>query len=251
MAPRITPDAATTTGHFPAWPVIPGVALLDAVWRRLLADGFAAGVPRAVRGVRFLRPVGPGRELVLSASGVGEGVRFLLAEGAEVVARGWLLGGPHPTMEWGADAPDDGARRIADELLPHRPPMRLVEAVVDWSDSAARCRGRVGDGCPLGDGRIAPAWVLIEVAAQAAAVHAGLRAGDVGPRPPGAIVGLPVVELECGAVPCGRSLLAEVEIIRAMPPAMVYRAVVSGGGARLISGEITVVPELPASPPIR
>lgn len=248
MATRITPDAATAAGHFPTRPIIPGVALLDAVWRRLVVDGFAAGYPGIVRGVRFLRPVGPGRELALSASGVGDGVRFLLADGTEVVARGWLVGGAQPELVWGADDGSDGTGRRADELLPQRPPMRLVETVVDWSDTAARCGAQIGDDCPLGDGRRAPSWALIEVAAQAAAAHAGLRAGGDGPRPPGtgAIVGLPVVEFRCADVPCGRPLLAEVEILRALPPAVVYRVAVSGGGAILITGEITVVPELPA-----
>lgn len=247
MAPDLVPDPTTVAGHFPGRPIVPGVALLDAVWRRLLVDGLVAGAPSLARGVRFLRPVAPHRTLALKASVIGDGARFLLADGGEVVTRGWLGGDELPVAEW-QDLDDEAvplAGVSAADLLPHRPPMRLVEAVTSWTDTGARCRARIGGSCPLVSADRAPAWALVEVAAQAAAAHAALRWGKAVPDRPGAIVGLPALELRTASVPCRRALTAAVEVVRTSPPAVLYRAVVAGGEAVLMTGELTVVPELP------
>lgn len=63
------------------------------------------------------------------------------------------------------------------ELLPHRGAAVLVDAVLEDTEDAIRVRARISRGNPyFVEGRGVPAWVGIELMAQAAAAHAGLAA---------------------------------------------------------------------------
>jgi 3-hydroxymyristoyl/3-hydroxydecanoyl-(acyl carrier protein) dehydratase len=62
----IPPDLLYFRGHFPAFPVLPGVVQLHwaiGFGRRYLPVG--SGAARTVR-VKFVRPIGPGARVVLS-----------------------------------------------------------------------------------------------------------------------------------------------------------------------------------------
>lgn len=58
-------------GHFPAFPIVPGVLLLDAML--LAAESSGAGVVTEIAAAKFLRPVTPDQVLVLSCSGAPGG----------------------------------------------------------------------------------------------------------------------------------------------------------------------------------
>ena len=63
------------------------------------------------------------------------------------------------------------------ELLPHRGPAVLLDAVVEDSRDEIRARVRIGSHHPYHEpGRGVPVWVGIELMAQAIAAHAGLSA---------------------------------------------------------------------------
>jgi predicted hotdog family 3-hydroxylacyl-ACP dehydratase len=65
---------------------------------------------------------------------------------------------------------------IAD-LLPHAPPMVLLDAVESWDDDRAIARVTIGPGIPFHQaGRGVPAHVGIEYMAQACGAFAGLEA---------------------------------------------------------------------------
>ncbi len=243
----MTPDPAATAGHFPGRPVVPGVALLDGAWRALKAAGVATGRPARLRGVRFQRTVGPGEALLLEGSLAGGGVRFVVRSETAPVARGFLGAAEGA----GLDPVRSVAATIADlppldALLPHRPPMRLVEGVTGFVEDGVRCRVVVPPDCPLARGGPAPGLALVEMAAQAAAVHGALTApgGDASARP-GAIVGLPEVELRCTSFPAGVPFEAVARLEERRPPVEVYRGtVLDGAGVLLAEGVLWVVGSL-------
>jgi 3-hydroxymyristoyl/3-hydroxydecanoyl-(acyl carrier protein) dehydratase len=83
-------DHPALAGHFPAYPVLPGVLLLDWACQELAGDQ-----PVAVREARFVRPCGPGSQLALRAR-TRDGVSsfaITLGEGGDeaVVVSGTLV----------------------------------------------------------------------------------------------------------------------------------------------------------------
>lgn len=60
------------------------------------------------------------------------------------------------------------------ELVPHEPPMLLVEELVEWSESAALVRATIRAGSPFVAGERMPATILLEYMAQAIAVANGM-----------------------------------------------------------------------------
>jgi len=165
-------------GHFPRRPILPGVAELAMVIRALRP---AAG-PKALRAIPFLRFRGivvPKDTLVLEARLAVDGaVRFELRRGGDRVADGAMhFGKPDDRTELGVTGewrPPQGLPRL-DELLPHRPPMRFVERVVDETEEGITCLARLPGDCALVDQGTALAAVALEAAAQTAAVRESLR----------------------------------------------------------------------------
>lgn len=75
-------------GHFPGFPIVPGVMLLDEIMHLQAAAGGRAvtGIPSA----KFLRPVAPAQEVTLScATGTGR-QKFEILSGTEVLVTGQL-----------------------------------------------------------------------------------------------------------------------------------------------------------------
>ena len=157
----------------------------------------AAGRPAALRGVpnlRLRRTVAPGDVLDLEAPAPAPDgrVRFEVRRAAETVADGVvLLGEPSSPVPGGSGA---GGLRSApgasdlDELLPHRPPMRMVAAIEEEMEDGLECSARVSKGSAFDDDGTAPALVALEMAAQTAALFEALRRVRDG-GPPGARLG--------------------------------------------------------------
>ncbi|HWA12653.1 MAG TPA: AMP-binding protein [Burkholderiales bacterium] len=91
---HIAPDHASAPGHFPGNPILPGVVLLDEV---IAAARDHAGLGRGactVRSAKFVRPVRPGEELVITLqSRAGGGIRFECRVGEEAAVSGTLEAG--------------------------------------------------------------------------------------------------------------------------------------------------------------
>jgi predicted hotdog family 3-hydroxylacyl-ACP dehydratase len=60
------------------------------------------------------------------------------------------------------------------ELVPHEPPMLLVEQLVEWSEQAALVRATIRAGSPFVCDERMPATILLEYMAQAIAVANGM-----------------------------------------------------------------------------
>lgn len=69
------------------------------------------------------------------------------------------------------------------ELLPHRPPMLLLDAVVAFDDESVECEVEVRESSTFFEPGGVPAWVALEYCAQAIAAYAGLKAHTAGGQP--------------------------------------------------------------------
>ncbi len=137
-------------------------------------------------------------------------------------------------------------------LLPHSGPARLVTGVLEVGVGHGRCTGRIPPDSPfVRDGR-APAYLALELAAQAAAVLeaiARLEAGSApGPRV-GYLVGVREARLAANAIPVGAELHATVRLEGSAPPLAIYAVRVVGDGVEYLAGTVsTYAPGGPARP---
>lgn len=98
------------------------------------------------------------------------------------------------------------------ELVPHRPPMLLLDEVVGHDERRTTCRtaARAAPPCP-GSGPV-PAWAALEYMAQCIAAHAGLCARSAG-HPPrvGLLIGASRVAFHRAAFRSGQALTVVAE----------------------------------------
>jgi len=133
--------------------------------------------------------------------------------------------------------------------IPHAGPARLVTRVVRWDASEIVCEGRIPAPGPwVRDGRC-PAFVLLELAAQAAAALDALQAsatsrGSAGERRaagPGSIVRVRDLGLSRPTVAPGRLLRAQVTRGAAAPPLFMFAVRVDDdGGQELMRAELAL-----------
>lgn len=100
-------------------------------------------------------------------------------------------------------------------LIPHRPPILMVEEIVEETGDELTCRGRLPCSTP---------FLTLELAAQTAAVMAALDAGDAsaGKTPIGYLAAIRDAEFLVRDIPAGRPLLAKVRRKRSLPPLRNY-----------------------------
>ncbi len=143
------------------------------------------------------------------------------------------------------------------EMLPHRPPMILIDAVTAFDFETITCTRRVDASEPyVVDGRV-PATVAIEYLAQTVATQRGLD---------GLLRGLPVVkgvlaacrsmELHVGEFSVGDELTIHARALGQMAHIASFRGSIERGG-RVVAEAVIQVAELPAeampisaSPPV-
>ena len=81
-------DHPSLPGHFPGWPVVPGVMLLDAVEAMLADHGYRL---RECMQVKFIAPVAPVSPLTLRLEiSDGQHVRFLIRSAGQTAVTGVL-----------------------------------------------------------------------------------------------------------------------------------------------------------------
>jgi predicted hotdog family 3-hydroxylacyl-ACP dehydratase len=233
-------------GHFPGRPILPAVALLDLALRALVT----AGSPPALRGIanlRLRRPVTPGDVLDLQARAPAPegGIRFEIRRPDENVADGVVLLGESSAIAAGAPArdlrPAPGSPDL-DDLLPHRPPMRMVETIESETDDGVECAARVPAGSAFDSGGTAPVLVALEMAAQTAALFEALRrlreTGQAGARI-GYLVGARDVGFGRARVPVGQAFRAAVRLSGMALPLSTYAFEVAQEGEVVASGTLS------------
>lgn len=193
------PDAGHSVfeGHFDGEPLLPGWCQLAFVARAAREIGCARS---GMRGVRFKRPILPGASISVTFTPLGDATRFELTAAGTMAAAGQLVRVTRP--------PDESDRSIAPSSetvdvpgpppnLPHTQRALMLRDVLERSDDAARCRCSIDAAHPLVERGEAPAEVLMEFGAQAAAALGA--ADDVGG--PARIVGLRELRSEVHTIP--------------------------------------------------
>lgn len=108
-------------------------------------------------------------------------------------------------------------------LIPHRPPILMVEEIVGACDGEVVCRG-ILPSCSSVEGVAASPFLALELAAQTAAVMAALEGGQspghgsVG----GYLAAIHDARFLVSAIPGRRPVLATVRRTRSMPPLTRY-----------------------------
>jgi len=132
--------------------------------------------------------------------------------------------------------------------LPHAGAARMLESVLESTKVSIRCSARIPSGNPfVRDGR-APAFVGLEIAAQAAAsLEIINRANASAGQPPrvGYVVSVRGVRLSRATLPAGAPLIAVAVADGAAPPLRVYRVSLYADEERVLDGSISTYVEEP------
>lgn len=152
--------------------------------------------------------------------------------------------------------PPFGAAEVG-ALLPHGPEARWVEVVERLDHGAIVCRGAVPLESPFVTGGVVPAFVTVELAAQAAGLlealeraEAGHSAGQASAAPlrGGLLVRVRRLRIDRPLLRAGERLVALVERAGASPPLRLFHVRVLDEHARpVLEGGIAVYEELPAA----
>lgn len=98
------------------------------------------------------------------------------------------------------------------DLIPHRPPMVLIDDILEAGDEHVLSRVTVGAGKPFVTASGLPAWAGIELMAQTIAAYAGVMARRRNrPVKLGFLLGTRRYESDCSEFPVGCELRVRVE----------------------------------------
>jgi predicted hotdog family 3-hydroxylacyl-ACP dehydratase len=122
------------------------------------------------------------------------------------------------------------------DLIPHRPPARMVDAVLEIGDRSIVCSGSVPTASPFAASGEAVLLGALEMAAQAAAIHGGFLA-DPAPGPPAAgyIVRLRDVRFGGRAPRPGEQLSVTATLTHSIPPLAIYSVSASTRAGDLVA----------------
>jgi predicted hotdog family 3-hydroxylacyl-ACP dehydratase len=184
-------------GHFPQAPVLPGAAQIG--WALQLAASRLDTTPhcREMEALKFQRILRPGDcvTLTLCRDDARGKLRFAYHDGETPHSSGRLVLATLQEARIGGRAPATTATQVLPlpmaELLPHAGEMIQLDAVLEHGPEHALCRRRVPAGGLFHDaGGNLPAWMGVELMAQAIAAWAGCRAKAAGePVRPGLLLG--------------------------------------------------------------
>jgi len=125
--------------------------------------------------------------------------------------------------------------------LPHRGHARFVDEVVESGDDALVCVGRIPAESPFAREGVVPGFVLMELAAQAAAIEVLARMSDGNPRPRiGYLARARELNWTAEGVPAGAPLTASVRREDSIPPLYTYRATVTLDGVEVFGGGFSI-----------
>lgn len=126
-------------------------------------------------------------------------------------------------------------------LLPHHGHARLIDEVVESGDDTLVCVGRIPVESPFAHDGFAPGFLLLEFAAQAAAIEMLARPGGGELRPRvGYLTRAHGLNWSVNGVPAGALLTATVRREDSNPPLYMYRATVTLEGVQVFGGGFSI-----------
>lgn len=127
-----------------------------------------------------------------------------------------------------------------ERYLPHRPPMLLIDEIVDATETSVVCKTQIRPDCVFAtDGIVHPA-AMIEIVAQACAICSGMRAGDGKPRS-GMLVGCREAAFSVDSFAVGDELTITVEKLVDQPQLTTFAGTVTRDGASCVTMQLSVV----------
>ncbi len=143
--------------------------------------------------------------------------------------------------------PDDRDLGIAPGDLPHAPPARLVVRVLERGETSLVCEGRVPRDSPYVRGTSCPAFLGLELAAQAAALLERPTDAAAGVTRTGYLVRVRSTSFRRPEFSLDALLLAQVRRVTASGALIAYAVTVRDELGELLSGDLStwVVPPAP------
>jgi len=133
-------------------------------------------------------------------------------------------------------------------LIPHGGHARFVEEVVELGDGEIVCIGRIPAESPFAPDGVAPGFVLLELAAQAAAIEVVARVQGDGPWSRiGFVARAHGLNWTSTGVPANAPLRTRVLRQESLPPLYRYRASVNCDGVEVFRGDFSIYIDFEAS----
>lgn len=200
-------------GHFPGRPVLPGFVQLD--WALALAREHlgVSAPPAAIEALKFRSLLLPDAKFALHLEAREPGLRFDLAAPEGEIASGRL----RLDASLGEHGPEARAPDAGDALplrIPQQGPMRLIERVTSHAAGVTLCEASIRETTPLCRGGRVPAWLSLELLAQAMAAQGGLAAVDGAPASRAFLVGARRIALRTRGFEVGERLWVRVQHLR-------------------------------------
>lgn len=127
-------------------------------------------------------------------------------------------------------------------LVPHRPPMLLVDALVAHEHRRIVCRSTIREGHPFLQGGEVSMLVAVELFAQSAAALVGLLAPPGGPSmTTGALLGSREVRFFADALTLGDEVEIRCEEVMTLGPTAQIECALYRDGAKIAEGSVNVM----------
>ena len=129
-----------------------------------------------------------------------------------------------------------------EDLIPHRPPMRLLDELLEHDAQATVCRLRITPTSSFLHGGRVPALLAVEYTAECIAAHSTLASSAGVPHQPriGYLIGIRRFELHRSFFALGDELLVTATHVWGTDEGAVFRGEVRAGGAVAADGDLTV-----------
>jgi predicted hotdog family 3-hydroxylacyl-ACP dehydratase len=184
---RVPSDLPCLEGHFPGFPVVPGLALLRWAVRGTSRLRCQPITVTRIEALKFRELLRPGAEFVARVDSGDDRarVKFSILRGERVVASGRLRLDPmNDSLGLAASFEATSEKIPASELVPHAGPMVFLDRLLASAPGRTVCGVRI-EALSLfrSAGGALPGWAGLEPMAQCIAAHGGLEARRHGETP--------------------------------------------------------------------
>jgi predicted hotdog family 3-hydroxylacyl-ACP dehydratase len=128
------------------------------------------------------------------------------------------------------------------DYLPHRPPMLLIDDIVDATADRVVCRTTIHPDCVFAKHGLVHPSAMIELAAQACAIHAGVTAAPGGAPPRmGLLVGCREISFAVDSFAVGDELTIVATRLAAQDPLATFTATVTRRDVVCVTLQLSVI----------